>query len=64
MLKGIVGGKRCDEVMKDRGYRCREGMQWWRLFWVADANVEELLIFFASCTPLSSFFFSLRKSAW
>lgn len=59
----IVGEKRWDEVMKDRGYWCSEGMQRWRLLWVADARVEGLLIFFASCTPLSFFFFSLRKSA-
>ena len=47
---GIVVRERWDEVMKARGYRCREGMQWWRLFWVADAHVEGLVTFFVSCT--------------
>ena len=36
--------------MKDRGYWSSEGMQRCRLFWVVDANVEGLLIFFTSCT--------------
>ena len=56
---GIVVRERWDEVIKDRGYRRREGMQWWRLFWVADAHMEGLVTFFASCI-----LFLLLRNAW